>query len=711
MAQIQQYTSPIDGLRPNDAAQEVAGGAMHIGRLFNEAAQSTREAAATEGGGIKNAGEMAENYLSHREISAGAAAATNLHASINDQWNSLIKSPALDVNDPTIAQQFRDAQEARYAQFQNSFITEKGMDFAQHQVDAMRNDTFRTTESDMGQLASIAVEKNVQDQATVGTAAIFHDPSQYDSQLALAKTSLEHQAMTANLPPDEALRLHGRVYQRVAAAYSEAAIKGTLYGDDDRQPNPQAALDAIHSGKYDNLGGEKLAQLEREAQGEIKTQQADARGEIEWKIKDNQAALSNGDPAPHPEVTPDAVRGAFAGKYAERGNAILDGLQNAAHEGHALKVLSTLAPQERADLIEKFNPKSAPVGASYADHLNAYNALVTANAKFEAGLKSDPAGTVMANTPALQKAYQDAQNDPSKLPRAIALSQQLQDHAGVPEWQQQALPKDLAQNFAGYLMRLPPQDRADTFKQFADKMGDDAFGKFMGSLVTQGGLPHQLEMIPAVVGDANRTALIQGLDPNSKVKEGLGPKMAKDIDNAVDDALGPDSNFRRSFGHVDNGASIIAEYSEGAKKMAYVLVSQGMTPQVAAQRAVASFTTDKYDYVGDARVPKGMGQQVFSAGAAALSALKPEDLAVPNHQTNVSDEYARSEKLRVSTGMNGTWVTNEADTGIVRLDSEGLPVRLANGKRLELLFASMPAVAPVPVNPQGSQSLQEGGVQ
>src|SRR4051812_15734021 len=71
----------------NQAANEISGGAQSIATAANDQAASVRDI----GSGVRLATSMVEDYLGHREVSAGAAAGAKLFSNLNDQWNNTIK--------------------------------------------------------------------------------------------------------------------------------------------------------------------------------------------------------------------------------------------------------------------------------------------------------------------------------------------------------------------------------------------------------------------------------------------------------------------------------------------------------------------------------------------------------------------------------------------------------------------------------------------
>src|ERR1700757_445764 len=108
MANIKTFDTPALGFRPTETGIEtVAGNARRIGTFYNQGAGALDQLAADEsnayrsvgrglGTGIAAAGDAYVDYLDHKEISAGAAKATELMSTLSDTWNKTISDPKLD---------------------------------------------------------------------------------------------------------------------------------------------------------------------------------------------------------------------------------------------------------------------------------------------------------------------------------------------------------------------------------------------------------------------------------------------------------------------------------------------------------------------------------------------------------------------------------------------------------------------------------------
>lgn len=322
----------------------------------------------------------------------------------------------------------------------------------------------------------------------------------------------------------------------------------------------------------------------------------------------------------------------------------------------------------------------------------------------------DSGGYLARHAPDYVAAIDAAIQDPSKMQPAIALADQYYDKLQVPQEQREYLPKAQAASLVKNILSAPADKRGEAVRGMADAYGQ-AWPQVFGSMV-KAGLPPDYKTL-ALLKDPTAIAAMSMMLGDDK---GLAMKAISGADiKAVDDKTnGLDANenlkqLGRTLDYASNGADAFAELKSGVRTLALGLIwQQHMSPSQAINKAVAAVTTDKYDFVGNARVPKGMGGQVQSAMSAAVDGLKPSDLvALPNTLMPGKLTDPQLQQTALDNARAGSMRTNERDNGVVLYGINGYPVLLtsrAGPRRMELFFrdaASWPVPGP-PVARAGS---------
>src|SRR5437868_15548346 len=106
MPNIREFEAPKDiGLRPTEIGVDAtAAAARRIGTFYNQQAESLSDIGQRISSTVRDAGQVADDYVTHRDISAGAAHGTEIVANANSQWNEMARKA--DPNDPSVAQKF-----------------------------------------------------------------------------------------------------------------------------------------------------------------------------------------------------------------------------------------------------------------------------------------------------------------------------------------------------------------------------------------------------------------------------------------------------------------------------------------------------------------------------------------------------------------------------------------------------------------------------
>ena len=275
MANIVQYNAPASDIpQPNEQAASVA---MHAGtqidRFARQEGQSLGGAISSVGGEI---GRQIDDHNASQAIGHGAAVYSSLYGDLTNQWNQLAAKS--DPNDTSIAQGFKETVlEPSLQKFQQGFEgqPQKAQDWAQNQVDSMRQHFFEKTSADMSTRAAAAVGQNLNDMGRNFSITAGNDP-----------TTLSHISDTVNdsvqsliqaspyISAEDAAKIKSEVVPKMMKTVASSAFYGMA------QSNPDAAIAALHKGDFDNY-------LDKE--GQIRAE-AFAREQKSQQYEDQQRA-------------------------------------------------------------------------------------------------------------------------------------------------------------------------------------------------------------------------------------------------------------------------------------------------------------------------------------------------------------------------------------------------------------------------------------
>src|SRR5262245_8153082 len=271
MPNIRAYDAGDIGLRPTETGVESrAATARRVGAFYNQLAGATEglaretrrlggefealgsfkghlEAAtgARIGSTIKVAGDAAVDYLSHREISQGAAEFARLNSDLTDQWNEAVKQA--DPNDPSLAGRFREETlNPALEKFQQAFTTEKGQNWALSHTTSLRMHMDQRTTADMATMAGHAVTVNMRQMANSWSNTARNDPSAVDYLLRTVDSSVGGVIDSSpNLKGAAAAKVRMEVTQKA----KEDIVKAGALGAIEKSGDPEKAA-AIFAERY-----------------------------------------------------------------------------------------------------------------------------------------------------------------------------------------------------------------------------------------------------------------------------------------------------------------------------------------------------------------------------------------------------------------------------------------------------------------------------
>lgn len=253
------------GLNPTETGVEAyAAVGRRAGAFGNQIADTFNQEGSQIKGAIGNVGQVAEDYMTHRDISKGAADGAQKIADLNNAWNEKAKNA--DPNDPTVQKDFLDNTLApALDEFKNNFSTERSQQWAEHFVDQYRQHMFEKTSSDMSTLAGIAVRKNVATTVNALSSAVASDPSSLDFALKSVDHSIGATVQSSpNLSATQAAEVSAEVGLKAKESIVKAAVSGMI------TKNPNVDLDAIQKKYGDYINGAEMKQFQKAAQTQAK---------------------------------------------------------------------------------------------------------------------------------------------------------------------------------------------------------------------------------------------------------------------------------------------------------------------------------------------------------------------------------------------------------------------------------------------------------
>lgn len=342
MPNIKTFDAPQLGLNPTETGiQANTQAAYRAGRFFNQQAQATEEVggelARGIGGDVKAVGDVALQYMEHREISHGAAAYAQLNDDLTQQWNDTAKNA--DPNDPTVAAKFREQTlEPALEKYRQNFLTEGGQKFAEARVDSLRNHMFEKTSADMSSLAKDAVAVNVKQTANSLSNTAMTDPSAVPHLLDSADGLVGGMVSSApNIKGADSARARMQLTETMKESIVKAGAVGAIQNSND--PEGEAAR---WGAKYPNyINGAELKQLgayaksqqranlltEKQLQQFQKQQETDAaHKELSKTFTDSVQFDENGNVSIKPSFYKDImkVEQAHPGVATERAKAMIN---------------------------------------------------------------------------------------------------------------------------------------------------------------------------------------------------------------------------------------------------------------------------------------------------------------------------------------------------------------------------------------------------
>jgi hypothetical protein len=277
MPNIRTFDVPQLGLNPSEIGVEAtAAAARRGGTFYNQAAQAFDTLGQKVASTVKDAGDLAINYIEHREISSGAAKLAQIEDGWTGAWQKFAADPNRDWNDPTTVQQFRASMEPSLQQFKDSFITERGSQWAEGRVAQFREHMFHKTASDQSTMSAAAIAQNMEETVNSGTNRVYKDPSALDDAIAGL-----HNSVSAAVDSSPTLEVSARAQAKTSLFKQDeklvkAAIQGAIDNGGDWRQIAEKYSKYVNSSEMAHYAKEE-EQMDRAIERDKRTAEAEER--------------------------------------------------------------------------------------------------------------------------------------------------------------------------------------------------------------------------------------------------------------------------------------------------------------------------------------------------------------------------------------------------------------------------------------------------
>jgi soluble lytic murein transglycosylase len=433
----------------------------------------------------------------------------------------------------------------------------------------------------------------------------------------------------------------------------------------------------------------RLAMIESATRG-VKDKQESARAAAQMNIALNfddtkQSAFLNGNVAGTEKAK---IMAAYPNAEGARMVAELD---QAAQSGADNKIIAPQSVEADLALLDALEATAKTPGAGSAEAAARYGRLYDLIKQKHEALGKDPGGYVREVNPAVDDAWAAASGEGAgsfEAKAAVSITLAEQAKMGVPEYGRRALPNDVANTYVEQFTNVKPEEAADLVESMAKDFGP-MWGGVLSDL-TAAGLPSYAVVLGSLDRPDHamfRTDLIEANKLGAEQINKLVPEATrKDVDTKLDDAL---ADFNQTLAIQSGGPEMAVTYQDAIKSVALYSMIKGeyTDPQEAAQ-AAADAVIGSYQTFDTYRVPDTYDGEAVSGGLdQALARLSPEDIMPMDTEfgAGLSPEFLGEETVK-ALRTQGTWVTNEDETGVYLRAPNGNFVARPDGSLFEVQF-------------------------
>jgi hypothetical protein len=565
-----------------------------------------------------------------------------------------------------------DQQRARYAQIVASRRNSISNDLNRYEYSERQNY--------YGQVEQGQLETSMQ-----GAALDYQDPAKVQAYRAKANAVLASRAERLGLSPEAAQA----ELLKTNSGMSTAVIQRMLVDSPQKAKSlfesykdTMTAEDQIRASNGIDQGFRRLEAEARQRQIEARQLQAIARVELSSRAQDATAAYSQGLDFDNPPSRAD-----FDAAYGkEHGAKQYESFAKVQAIAPAIREFATANPQERQEILAKFQPAQAgTAGDGFKEDNQLYQHLTSVAVGLMKQQQTDPAAYVAKYSPTVQRAFASAQSEGT--PEAYQAYAQAtvaeQQRLGVA--QVKLLPDAAADQLAAsFNNQVDGGENAATMIEQQQAM----WGKDFGAVLQQVGkkLPAEAQVIATQLPKdlAERMASVARLK-DSELDAGLQKGQKDEINQSVQAAMQP---FAESLQGQAGGINTFNTMYKAAVRTATSYVLQGEAPKGAAEKVVNGIVNDKYDFFGTYRVPKALDTQAVSRGATvALGQIKPDELMPLPGIAGVTDQD-NAAQLHDALQSSGQWVPTNDESGLA-LTLNGYRVRGKDGQPIVRTWAEL----------------------
>lgn len=344
------------------------------------------------------------------------------------------------------------------------------------------------------------------------------------------------------------------------------------------------------------------------------------------------------------------------------------------------------------DLQKAVDNPTAQGGSDFSDQSRVYTKMVKATHDYYQRLSDDPAGTTMGDDPIMTNLYNNAAKDGTQWNKFVDATWSRQAAVGVPEQLRSALPTQAATTIVSNITQNP-QGAPDMLSTLQKQSGPDTWPKIYHSLVAQGGLPPEYQMVTALNstldGKKDAYLLSQWMGDETKGKTAAdllgGPKAETDIKSAInsDTAI---QRLKTSLIQSGQPKDQVEGTMNAIYSLAYAKSYYNRDPQAAINAAKS--ITSQYDFMdrGQARIPAQNSQAINLGAQQALDNI--EKIATPAsiYSDQLHGTVTKPENYYSWVKNAPTWVTSPGEDAIWLKDGEDRWVRDKKGQIVSVPF-------------------------
>ena len=457
-----------------------------------------------------------------------------------------------------------------------------------------------------------------------------------------------------------------------------------------------AKIEAPQMQNVSGLSADDMIKAQNIAETEARSQAAVERAGLEMDVANDLALYSEGETVSNPKTYMD-----FARAYPDNPDMALKqfhAYDAARTTGAAIASMKGMTNTQIAERVQELKPTD-PNDPNYANKRNGWITATRAAQTILTQRASDPGGYVQKQMPDVAQAWIDYGNagpadKGTSLQLAVKSSLAAQSSIGIPETQQDALPKGVRDAMIDNIRNATPPEAWAQLRSLGDQLGDSWSDVFKSISTGDGALSRDYQTLALIedptVGQAYAQALkLNREEGTSGAKTRAEAMLGHDVVKGIPQNLSSDGQFV-SFLHtiaMQGGDSLVNQQADAATQSMYMLAPT-MGVEDAQTRVISAFT-GKYDIIDNGRVvaraPLGLGDRMRSVAMWYQTYAPSSDFQ--QFQALEGSGYPTDQLARDLTQFrsNAMWVTAPDSSGWM-MRSGGAVVRHADGSPVILKF-------------------------